>query len=483
MSLFLIISLLIISVIGILITKKRSIIESLSLLVSGITCIVSFLIAYKVSSVGTVTFFTFFSLDALGAIVLMIIGSIGFATTIYSIAYLREETKKHIIGFTRVKQYFILLQLFLFAMYLAITAGSPIFAWIAIEATTLSTAFLISFYDKPSAIEGAWKYLIINSVGLLLGFFGTLLYFTSVSSLGEGGFVSWQTLRENASHLDPLIAKIAFVFVLIGYGTKVGFAPMHTWKPDAYSKAPAPLGALLSGALLPVAFFILLKFKTITDLSIGYSFSQTLFFIFGLFSIAVASLIMFNARNYKRLLAYSSIENAGIIALGFGFGGLGVFGAVLHLLYHSAVKVIMFFSAGNILLKYHSAKIQNIKNAFHIIPTTSILFVLGFLIVTGTPPFGIFFSKIYILGTGIKTHPVVALIAILFMTMVFVGFLRHITQMFLSRSTEEKESGEGNIWLVIPPLFFLFLIVLLSFYIPPFLTKLIHTVTLYYTYD
>ncbi|PIV86270.1 MAG: hydrogenase, partial [Candidatus Moranbacteria bacterium CG17_big_fil_post_rev_8_21_14_2_50_41_107] len=284
-------------------------------------------------------------------------------------------------------------------------------------------------------------------------------------------------------NLSPLIAKIAFVFVLIGYGTKVGFAPMHTWKPDAYSKAPAPLGALLSGALLPVAFFVLLKFKMITDLSIGSSFSQTLFFVFGLFSIAVASLIMFNARNYKRLLAYSSIENAGIMALGFGFGGLGIFGAVLHMIYHSAVKVVMFFSAGNILLKYSTAKICNIKNALKVIPTTSVLFILGFLIVTGTPPFGIFFSKIYILGTGIKMYPLISFVAMFFMTMVFIGFLRHVTQMFLSRSSETQEPGEGNVWLVIPPIFFLLLIILLSFSIPPFLEHLIHEVVLYYSYD
>src|ERR1035437_4712497 len=173
---------------------------------------------------------------------ILIVSFIGFFTIIYSIQYLRKETTKNIIGFTRVKQYFILLNLFLVAMFLSISASNPIFAWISIEATTLSTAFLVSFYNKPSSVEAAWKYLIINSVGLLLGFFGTLLYFTEIH--GVGGAISWHLLLENSSNLNPLIAKIAFIFVLIGYGTKVGFVPMHTWKPDAYSKAPAPLGAL-----------------------------------------------------------------------------------------------------------------------------------------------------------------------------------------------------------------------------------------------
>src|SRR3989344_8626424 len=158
---------------------------------------------------------------------------------------------------------------------------------------------------------------------------------------------------------------------------------MHTWKPDAYSKAPAPIGSLFSGALLPVAFAIILKFKIITDIAVGASFSQNLFIIFGLLSIAIAAPIIFVARNYKRLLAYSSIENAGIMALGFGFGGLGIFAAMLHMIYHSFIKSALFFSSGNLLLKYSSDKIDNVVGALKILPTTSIFFILGFLIVTG----------------------------------------------------------------------------------------------------
>src|ERR1035437_10116211 len=235
---------------------------------------------------------------------ILIVSFIGFFTIIYSIQYLRKETTKNIIGFTRVKQYFILLNLFLAAMFLAVTAGNPIFAWISIEATTLSTAFLISFYNKPSAMEAAWKYLIINSVGLLLGFFGTLLYFTSVSSWDGNGFVNWQLLTTHAIYLDPVLAKIAFIFVVIGYGTKVGLAPMHTWLPDAHSKAPVPISALLSGVLLNVAFVIILRFKYVTDASIGPAFAQNLLMTLGILSIFIASLIILTQKNYKRLLAY-----------------------------------------------------------------------------------------------------------------------------------------------------------------------------------
>jgi len=456
------------------------VIELFSIIASSVVLFESIVVALKVSVSGVYSPFIFFSVDSLGAIVMLIIACIGFTTTIYSVQYLRQETVKGIIGFTRVRQYFVLLNIFLAAMFLAVTASNPVFTWISIEATTLSTAFLISFYNKPSAIEAAWKYLIINSIGLLLGFFGTLLYFTSMSSLGENGFVSWQSLMANAAHLDPLIAKIAFIFVLIGYGTKVGLAPMHTWKPDAYSKAPNPIGALLSGALLPVAFIVILKFKNVTDAAIGPQFSQNLLIIFGILSIAVAALIMFNVRNYKRLLAYSSIENAGVMALGFGFGGLGISAAILHLIYHSLVKGIMFFSSGNLLLKYNSAKIKNIKGALGIVPFTSILFIAGFLIVTGVPPFGIFLTKMQILSVGIQVNPIITIIALFFMTLIFIGFLKHIISMFFSQKPEDIEVGEGNIWLIIPPLILLVTIIILSFYIPPFLSILINDTVSHY---
>jgi hydrogenase-4 component F len=370
--------------------------------------------------------------------------------------------------------------MFLASMFLAITADSPIFAWISIEATTLSTAFLISFYNKPSAIEAAWKYLIINSIGLLLGFFGTLLYFTSFGFLGENGFVGWQSLAANAVHLDPIIAKIAFVFVLIGYGTKVGLAPMHTWKPDAYSKAPNPIGALLSSALLPVAFMVILKFKVITDTVVGPLFSQHLLIVFGILSIAVAALIMFNAKNYKRVLAYSTIENAGVMALGFGFGGLGVFAAILHLIYHSLVKGILFYSSGNLLLKYNSAKILNIKGAISVVPITSILFIAGFLIVTGVPPFGIFLTKMQILSAGIQAYPTASITALFFMTIVFIGFLKHITSMFFGERPKDIEGGENSVWLILPPMILIMIIIVLSFSLPSFLSKLINDAVLHY---
>lgn len=457
-----------------IIAKRRGIIEFVTIVAAVIALALALFIAMTSADIGTYTAIALFSADAMSMIMMLIIAVVGFGATVYSVKYLQQEIAKQIIGFTRVKQYFVLLNLFILAMFLAVTANSPILAWIAVEVTTLSTAFLISFYNKPSSMEAAWKYLIINSVGLLLGFFGTLLYFTSIGDSNSYGFVSWQTLAATATQLDPVIVKIAFMFVLIGYGTKVGLAPMHTWLPDAHSKAPAPVSALLSGVLLNVAFLIILRFKTITDVVVGASFSQNLLILFGTLSIVIAGLIIITQTSYKRLLAYSSIENMGLIALGFGFGGLGVFASTVHMIYHALVKSAIFFLSGNFLLKFHSAKINNVRGALQALPVTSTLFFIGFFVITGAPPFGIFFTKISILAAGMSTYPSAVVFILLVMALLFIGFLKHITAMIFGEKPTEIVAGEGSIWLIIPALVFLAIVFYLSFHLPSFLSTLIN---------
>ncbi len=480
MELFVIlISLILPACIGFLL-KHRGAIEWLSIVGVSISVVEAFMVAWKMAFSGQYVSSSFFYIDAFGAIILLIIACVGFSVTIYSVGYLREETLKNIIGFTRVRQYFFLLNLFFLAMCFAVMVSSPILAWIAIEATTLSTVFLISFYNKPSAIEAAWKYLIINSVGLLLGFFGTLLYFISTNSLIENNIISWQLLLENVTHLNPLIAQIAFVCVLIGYGTKVGLAPMHTWLPDAHSKAPAPISALLSGVLLNVAFLVILRFKVITDAIVDQSFSQNLLIFFGVFSIIIAALITVTQKNYKRLLAYSSIENMGLAALGFGFGGLGVFAAVIHMIYHSFLKSALFLSSGTIFLKYHSTKIIKVHGVLAALPVTSIIFFIGFLAITGIPPSGIFLSKVFIFSAGMEVHPIISMIALFFTAILFIGFFKHVSAMIFGEKPVEMKIGKENIWLVISPLILLAIATYLSFFLPSFLQTLIHDVVSHY---
>lgn len=465
---------LIASIASLLIKKKVQVLNFIAMAVSSIELIAAIAVILSVVREGSYSLNGYFSVDYLGAILMMIVSFIGFIASWYSVGYLKAEVAKQIIGFRRVRQYFVLLHLFLLAMFFAIITTSPILMWIAIEATTLSTAFLISFYNKPSAMEAAWKYLIINSVGLLLAFFGTLLFLSSVLNVGGHGLVNWQSILSNAADFNPFVIKIAFIFIIIGYGTKMGLAPMHTWLPDAHSKAPVPISSLLSGVLLNVAFLAILRFKAITDEAVGADFSKNLLIFFGILSIMIAAFIIFSQKNYKRLLAYSSIEHMGVMALGFGFGGAGIFAAILHMIYHSLAKSLLFLSAGNIFLKYSSTKIFNVRGAISALPVTSVIFIIGFLAITGVPPFGIFLTEFSILSAGISKHLIITIIALSALVLIFAGFLKHIAAMIFGVKDESIPKGEAGAWTIAPIIITAAILVALSFYIPPFIKVLIN---------
>ena len=446
------------SLLSLSVKKKADFLSTITLAASFLELAATVVIVGSVADAGAYSFGSYFSVNALGAILVMIVSVIGFIASWYSIGYLKVEVSKGIIGFSRKRQYFILLHLFLLAMFFAITTTSPILMWIAVEATTLSTAFLISFYNKPAATEAAWKYLIINSVGLLMAFFGTLLFLYPSFAAGNYGMIDWHTLLASAGSLDPFVAKLAFIFILIGYGTKVGFVPMHTWLPDAHSKAPVPISSLLSGVLLNVAFLAVLRFKVVADAAIGAQFSSQLLIFFGIISIVVAAFIIFVQKNYKRLLAYSSIEHMGVMALGFGFGGAGVAAALLHMLYHALAKSILFLSSGNIFLKYSSTKIAKVKGALTIIPVTSVMFIIGFLA---------------ILSSGINAYPAVTIIALLALALVFAGFLKHVVAMFFGESEEGMVKGESGAWTIVPVIVLVAILIVTSVFIPEFIKSLI----------
>ncbi|MFA6074340.1 MAG: proton-conducting transporter membrane subunit [Negativicutes bacterium] len=474
MELIIILSALLGAAIFAVVSKKRIVIETATAVAALTAISLSAAVVYNVAYFGAYYPFSFFAVDELGAIVLLIICSLDLAVSIYSVAYLRQESAKQIIEFKKVKQYFALLNVFVAVMVLTATASSPIFTWIAIEATTLSATFLISFYNKKTTTEAAWKYLIINSIGLLLGFFGTLLYFTALQNSAVVGIATWRDLLASSIRLDPQIAKIAFVFVLIGYGTKAGLAPMHTWLPDAHGKAPAPISALLSGVLLNVAFISILRFKAITDTAVGFgTVTKNLLIMFGLCSIIVSALAIFTQKNYKRLLAYSSIENMGIVAIGFGLGGFGAFAGLLHIIYHSLIKSALFLLAGSVFLRYSTTKIANIRGMCTALPITGVMFFAGFLVITGMPPFGLFFTKIYIFAEAVQWNVWIACLALVFISILFIGFLKHFSKMFFGSKPPDVKAGETDVWLIIPPLLLIAAALFLSLYMPQFLQLLI----------
>lgn len=456
--------------------SQKELLEYVALAVALGEALLALFIIGDVLRFGVAATSEIFQTDALGAFVLFFTTIVGLAATVHSIGHLREEVRKDIIGFRRVRQYFVLFHLFFFAMFLAAATTSPLVMWVAIEATTLAAAFLISFYNKPSALEAGWKHLIINSVGLLLGFLGTLLFLNAAATAGNGdAFVSWSTLRELGPSLSPLLVTVAFVFVFLGYGTKVGLVPMHTWLPDAHSKAPIPISSLLSGVLLNVALVAILRFRAVADGVVDPSLSQTLLIVFGVLSLVVAALIIFIQKNYKRMLAYSSIEHMGILSLGFGIGGAATVPSLFHMLYHALLKPILFLSAGNFFLKYSSTKIANVRGALTLLPISSIFFLAALLSVAGIPPSGIFFTKLAILAEGVMAHPYVVGVALLSLAVVFAGFIRHATSMLFSEAPRDLEKGEQSGWTLVSLGFLAIIFVTLSFWIPAPLDLLIES--------
>lgn len=453
-----------------LINKQRKSLETIAVLSTTIEAVAGLFIVSRVVAEKTYDITPYFSINALGGLILGIIIIVSFTATLHSVGYLRAEQLKGMIGFKRIREYYVLMRLFILCIFFAISTTNPILMWVSIEATTLSTVFLISLFNRKTDIEAAWKYLIINSVGLLLGLLGTLIF---LSQMSTGGFTTWNMLTTNIISHSPMVSKIAFIFILIGYGTKMGLVPMHTWRPDTYNKAPSPIAALLSGALLNVAFLAILRFKIIIDSAIGPTFSQNLFVMFGITSITIAAFIIYTQENYKRMLAYHSTEHAGIMMLGFGFGGIGIFGALLHMIYHSFAKSLLFFVSSNIAVKYSSSKIKDVTGMVKVLPYSSILYIIGFLTMVGIPPFGIFFSESYILLAGFSHSKTVTIIALLSLLLVFVGFFKHITEMLFGEPPKGIKRGENNAWTIVPILCFTIILIVFSLYLPNPVLKLL----------
>jgi hydrogenase-4 component F len=354
--------------------------------------------------------------------------------------------------FSRVRLFYALFQLFIFTMLFAVTTDNLGVMWVAIEGTTLATVFLVNLHDNHTGLEAAYKYLILSSVGIALAFLGTvLMYYAAASQLSEIG-LSWTSLVEVASRLDPGIVKLAFVFILIGYGTKAGLAPMHTWLPDAHSEAPAPISALMSGVLLNVGLYALMRFKAVTDITAGPAFASTWLMRFGLLSLGLSAAFLISQRNYKRMLAYSSVEHTGIVALGLGFGGYwGILGALLHMVNHALSKSMLFILSGSILLKYRTTEIRRVRGLMKVAPWTGFAFLCGILSLIGLPPFGPFVSEFIIFRAGFAAHSAAyAVIGVCLLAVIFAGMLGSVNSMLYGESSEPLQPGDPVRWPLTP---------------------------------
>jgi len=384
-------------------------------------------------------------LDPLSGLFMTVIVVITALVSLYSVQYLEHDRKEGEADLRDLRYYHVLLHLFAFSMLLVVVVDSLGLMWIAVEGTTLVSAFLVGFYKKSEAMEASWKYLIICSVGITLALLGIiLLYASSVDALGENAdTLDWSVLRSVAGQLDPALVKVSFIFILVGLGTKAGLAPMHTWLPDAHSQAPTPISALLSAVLLNCAMYGVLRVHILASEAVP-GFSSSLLIFFGLLSLAVATAFILTSRDLKRFLAFSSVEHMGIIALGFGLGGpLAVFGAVFHVLAHSLTKTLMFFGAGNVIQKYRTREMKDIKGLGRTMPATAALLVLGGAAIAGSPPFAIFIGELFIIsGALAQGEYLVAGIFIALIVVIFAGMTYRIFGMVSGRPQEGLPDGE-----------------------------------------
>jgi hydrogenase-4 component F len=418
-------------------TKSQAWWERLNLGAFAIVALLAFKVAGDVCTEGTVTAFgDFLRADALSALVLVLTGFVSLVCSIYAVGYFRRDEAAGKINQAQLRRYYVLTPLFVGAMLLVPLADNLGVMWVAIETTTLASVLLVTFYNQRTSFEAGWKYIIIGSVGISLALFGTVFtYYAGVGlpGLETHGGMNWSVLLGVADKLNPQAMRLAFVLVLLGYGTKAGLAPMHTWKPDAYAEAPVPAATLLGAAFINCAVYAIMRFDVLTEKCLGHEFPGKLLAGFGVASILVAVPFVIVQRNFRRLLAYSSIDHCGIMVAGLGFGGkLGALGAALHMLFHGVTKPLMFFCAGNVQQHFGTPHFRKVHGVMSTLPWTGGLFLVATLAVTGTPPFSLFQSEFNILSGALAAgRGWMALLFIAGVVTIFSGFLVHMSKLSL----------------------------------------------------
>ena len=424
--------------IAIALGSSKQTIKAISIVGSTILTLLLFVIVYAIYSSGPIQTGILY-VDQLSGLLLTVIAILSFTTSLFSASYMEHELAGERNELRVLRRYYVLLNVFCFTMISVLVVENLGLMWVAIEATTLASALLVAFYFSRSAIEAAWKYVMVCTVGICLALLGTiLLYYAQVNVGPEGGeALSWLALRDVGDRLDPGMAKLAFIFILIGYGTKVGLAPMHTWLPDAHSQAPSPVSGLLSGALLSCALYAIMRNITVVKGAVGFEFIQQLLIFLGLLSISIAIPFLLVQHDVKRLLAYSSVEHMGIITLALGIGTpLAVYGALLHIFNHAIAKSALFFIAGLITQQYRTKHIMRIRGIISVMPYLGTAFVLFALTITGTPPFGVFFSKFIITWAAFDGgFRVVGSMLLLLLAGVFAGMMYYCFQMVFTSPT------------------------------------------------
>lgn len=446
MLLFLLLLIPLVAAAGSFLARRRAVMEASNLAAAGLTFVLSVLLARATAGSKYVAQWDdLLYADALSSLVVLLVAFVYLACAVYAIGYFRDDEKNQafeedllgtvLIG--KLRKYYALTPLFVFSMLLVALSNNLGIMWVAIEGTTLTSVFLVTFYGRATSLEAAWKYAIIGGVGLSMALFGTILtYYSASEVLGTETLagLNWSVLVTKAAQFDRPTMRLAFILVLLGYGTKAGIAPMHTWKPDVYSEAPVPVAAMLAASVLNCALYGLLRFLILTSRCVGPEFASNLLILFGLLSMGIAVPFILVQKSFRRILAYSSIDHGGIMILGLGFGGpLGVLGMLLHMTFHSVTKPLLFFCAGNIQQHLGTDLFKKAKGGLiHAMPISASLFLMTTLAVTGSPPFSMFQSEFTILRAAFESgHVWVAVLFVAFLVAIFAGFLVHIAKLVL----------------------------------------------------
>jgi hydrogenase-4 component F len=436
--------------------RRRTAMEAVNLAGFGGVFLLALALAARVLNSGPVSLANgFFYADALSALVILLTASVALVCSTYAVGYLRDDQRNGALGddesgteqIAQLRMYYSLTPLFVFSMLFMAVANNLGVMWAAIEATTLASVFLVTFYGKVTSLEAAWKYAIIGGVGLSMALFGTVIaYYAGHRLPGSEALagLNWSVLVQHAAQLDKTSMRLAFVLILLGYGTKAGLAPMHTWKPDAYSEAPVPTAAILSSAMLNCALYGLIRFYILASRCLGAEYPGRLLLLFGLLSMGVSVPFVLVQRNYRRLLAYHTIDHAGIMATALGLGGaLGSLGLMLHMTFHTIAKALLFLCAGNVYQHFRTDSFSKIKGSvIRAMPLTGVVFLMAMLAIIGMPPFSLFQSEFLIVRAAFDGgHVVTGVLFVLFGTGVFAGALLHVGGMILGPPGDAEVAG------------------------------------------
>jgi hydrogenase-4 component F len=410
-----------------------------------------------------------FFVDPFNVFLVALTAFVGFTTALFSRPYMRVEEEHKRLSAPRLRLYHSMFQLFNFTMLLALLTNNMGILWVAMEAASLTTVLLVSLFRTPASLEAAWKYFILCGVGIAQALFGTiLLYFAAEKVLGAGGgALLWTELNAVKAGLEPTVLSLAFVFLLVGYGTKVGLVPLHNWLPDAHAEGPTPVSAVLSGLLLNVALYAVIRSKVLVEGAVQTAFAKDLMMGFGLLSVVVAAFLLSRQKDIKRLFAYSSIEHMGIITFAFGMGGpIANFAGLLHMTVHSLTKSAIFFTVGHASQKTGTQAMDEIRGLIRTSPLVGWGLALGSLAILGMPPFGVFASEFLVLTTAMRDQPWATPFLLGALGLAFAAVFSKVQPMVFGETTAKRLPVRPA---MLPVFVHLGLVLMLGLWIPPFL--------------